>query len=187
MQIAFTRSYQIWIVKENGTALRPLMDYATLSPYALHHAPSWRPDGAEIAFWRQQGGTSSIVAASTTVGSTAPVKYLTLPNPNRFDGWPAWSPDGLLVAFWRNDYRQAAIWVVGASGDPYSEHNISNPDHAHGVNDRAPCWSPTGGEIAFMRSAYLDYDVWTMKADGTGQRNVSTGPGGHIDSFPDWA
>ena len=127
LQIAFTRSYQIWIVKENGTALRPLMDYATLSPFALHHAPSWRPDGAEIAFWRRTGRNVEHRGCVDDCRFDGPGQI-----PNASESQPLRrlarrSPDGLLVAFWRNDYRQAAIWVVGASGDPYSEHNISNP------------------------------------------------------------
>lgn len=70
-------------------------------------APSWSPDGQEIAFgmhgsiWRvhAQGGD----AVQVTSG------------PN-YDSQPAWSPDGRSIAFTRDDGRAMQVWVVRADG-----------------------------------------------------------------------
>jgi Tol biopolymer transport system component len=187
--IAFQRFYAIWLVNADGTNPRELPASQNPNPFALHTMPSWNPNGTEIAFCRQQGGTSGIVAADVN-GAASQFTVLTYnPDVDGLDAWPAWSPDGTKVAFSRNDGDTIKIWTVDASGDVASEVALSAPDDAYA--DHAPSWSPDGTQIAFQRSGGYPYrmEIWVMDADGGNEVNVSalTGiPAHSADSFPNW-
>jgi len=180
-QIAFVRSYQIWIAHSDGSKAQSVMDY-TASP-GLDHAPSWSPSGAEIAFWREEKGGPSVIKAVNVASKTQ--RFITTNvGTNAFDGFPSWSPDGTSIAFWRNDVSQSGIWIVDSDGKT-SAVNVSKPDSAHGVVDRTPSWSADGSQIVFARTNWVDWNIWIMNLDGSGQNPLFSGTG-HVDFYPSW-
>ncbi len=47
---------------------------------------------------------------------------------------------------------------------------------------RQPNWSPAGDGILYQKFANGQWDIWVMAPDGTGQRQVTTGPGDKTDA-----
>jgi Tol biopolymer transport system component len=177
--IVFQRFYEIWLVDTDGTNPRVLPASQVKNPPALHHMPSWHPNGTEIAFCRESGGLSGIAVAQVN-GAPGQFEMLT--------GNP------VLVAFSRNDGNTVRIWTIDASGDVNSEKAVSNPNVSS--IDQAPCWSPDGTQLAFTRWGGYPYNgaVWIMNADGSNESNLSaliqpphTEPPQHVgDMFPNW-
>lgn len=94
-------------------------------------APSWAPNGRELAFER-----NGVVYAANRDGSG--VRAL-LPGSD-----PDWSPDGRLVVVSRN----GAILVARRTGS--GARRITS-----GPGDTAPAWSPDGTRIAFSRNGIV--------------------------------
>jgi CxxC motif-containing protein (DUF1111 family) len=127
--------------------------------------PSWSPDGARVTF--SQNGDIWIMNNDGT-----------FPNKITGDGTdfePAWSPDGTKIAFSRLIGGVRQIFTITTIAT--DETNLSNNPI---VNDRQPAWSPDGTKIAFQRTQNAINPVgkiWTMNSTGTGQLQVTLGPG----------
>jgi TolB protein len=87
---------------------------------------------------------------------------------------PAWSPDGRRLVYLFADSAPYAIYSVPATGgSPYAlASNAASGQIEVSVT----------GQIAFTG---LNGKIWAVKVDGTGLRQVTTGPG--VDSSPSWA
>lgn len=103
--IAFSRCLpsltrcSLWMVRPNGTALRPLTD-GTMNA----SAPSWSPDGRQLVF-EADGG----------LWTMRPRPSGNRPAPRRLveaGAGPSWSPDGEQIAFGRAD----GVYIVGRDG-----------------------------------------------------------------------
>ena len=171
-------SFEIWLVKSNGTGLRRLVTAGL--------APSWSPDGRRIAYvgslrpFDVQEGTVSVV---NTVG-TPIERAVRPPEHGDYSDWAvAWSPRGDWIAFDgllllraldhadRPSVRQRArpnnrgrARGRSPAGDrlAYWDHGSKklttlNPDSGRRLAlsfglDRDPvAWSPNGRWIAFVR------------------------------------
>ncbi|HEX6185980.1 MAG TPA: di-heme oxidoredictase family protein [Pyrinomonadaceae bacterium] len=127
--------------------------------------PSFSPDGARIAF--ASSGNLWVVNNDGT-------------NPNMItidgtDFTPTWSPDGTKIAFTRVSGGNAQVFTITPIGT--EETNLSNNPL---FNDGMPAFSPDGTKIAFTRSPTLTPatgKIWTMNANGSGQMQVTVGPG----------
>lgn len=131
------------------------------------------PDGSEVAFAWDVGGTLEIYATALR----GP-KIIQLTDARRSSRAPRWSPDGRSVAFVRDDAGGTTLWVVDRDGD--RERKVA--DAAAPVRDHA--WSPDGRHIALAegdgRSAITVIDV----ATGAARR---VGPGARPAWSPDGA
>src|SRR3954447_2597062 len=100
------------------------------------------------------------------------------------DANPAWSPDGARVVFssrrrciqQRDPQCQSKteIWSVRAADGQDLRQLTAGPD------DGQPTWG-TNGRIAFVRAG----DLWTMNPDGSGQTQLTSGPGNDVE--PNWS
>lgn len=80
--------------------------------------PAWSPDGAALAYVRQDAATSGVWVGDQAGGNPRPLHQDT--------GWtysrPTWSADGRAIAFMRQQLRAGSleaspeIWVVGLDG-----------------------------------------------------------------------
>jgi len=161
-ELAFVRDSQVFLVRSDGTGL------VQLTSDGVNSEPTWAPDGARIAFVRNQGGTDIYVMnadGSNVVRRT-------------FDGRsssPAWSPDGTRIAFSSLRDGHFGIYVMRVDEDWW------NPAHLgfdRGYN-AYPAWSPDGSRIAFVsdsRAYDFLYDLYLMNADGSDVRLLLSGP-----------
>lgn len=116
------------------------------------NAPSWSPDGREIAFFSmREGGHGQIWTMNADGGN--PKRLTEARHDPQLDAWleqkvPAWSPDGKQIAFWQgvemSDPRPTGevprdIWVMDADG--------RNPRLL--VTGDNPVWSPDASTVIF--------------------------------------
>lgn len=149
--IAFTRSYldgkrgrDIFLIREDGGKEEILGE-----PGPDDSAPTWSPDGSQIAFIRgvgqgleaPSGGFQLFV--TSTEGSPVEERQLTTRGAER----PDWSPDGQTILF----DEAAALWTVPAGGgEPTKLPVVSGEDFDVGAS---PSWAHDSRRIAYICSA----------------------------------
>lgn len=168
----------LWLARLDGKPAEQL-----LTQYAVARAPSWAPNGAQLAVEVAQAANAwsqhDIVLVDVATGVER-----TLLNSPFWEGGPAWSPDGKQIAF--NGHLNGSpcmrlyLYNLGngtstaltgpPSGEPCTQNN----------GDFWPAWSPDGRQIAFGRKyrgreylATLDVESralyeWTTGANRAG-------------------
>ena len=111
-------------------------------------APTFSPDGSQIAFaWNEGTGASHLF--DLYVKSLGSERLLRLTHqPSRWIS-PAWSPDGSAIAFVRQTEQHAGIFVIPALGG--SERSVVSSGLTVGSIIQIS-WSPDGRRLAY--SAY---------------------------------
>ncbi len=103
------------------------------------------PDGTEVAFAWNQGGTFEIYSAPIERE-----RLYQLTDAKERSVSPRWSPDAKQIAFLRDTggNERFDIWLVDRDGE--TERNVTNqPDVMH----RDIAWSPDGTRIAYVANA----------------------------------
>jgi hypothetical protein len=149
------------VMNANGTGL------ANLSVNSGDYAPSWRPDGARIAFIRNDRLHVMTADGSVTqIATTAAAE-------------PAWSPDGTRIVF---TCQVDATWWDICSIAPDGTGLV--PLTSDGRSNSRPSWSPDGSRIGFTRVDFTDASrdpppsepyIAVMNADGTGRTRLTDG------------
>jgi Tol biopolymer transport system component len=161
-ELAFVRDSQIFRVRSDGTGL------VQLTSDGVNSEPTWAPDGARIAFVRNEGGTDIYLMnadGSNVVRRTN----------GGLNSSPAWSPDGTRIAFSSLRDGHIGIYVMRVDEDWW------NPAHLgfdRGYN-AYPAWSPDGSRIAFVsdwRAFDFFSDLYVMNADGSDIRLLLSSP-----------
>ena len=110
--------------------------------------PDWSPDGRNIAFTSDRGG-SPVIWVMSADGSGA----TRITSNARADRNPAWSPDGTRIAFSREgSSNNRDIVIVNADGS--NATSVTSGYHTAAE----PAWSPDGLKIAF--SAFYPADFY---------------------------
>lgn len=154
-RIAFNTRDALWLMDAGGSN-RKLLDR---SPQGFAYAPTWSPDGTEIAFVRSIGEVNGIFVIDLEGTQERQISP---------DGVaPEWSPDGSRLAF------------VAPDGLA-----LMNPDGTGvtslGVRGDCPTWSPDGEEIAYcglQGELSEEDDLYVMSADGSQRRRLTRDPG----------
>lgn len=137
--------------------------------------PAWSPDGKRIAFVRDDG-----IWVMDADGSQAKQIH----HDPAGDEWPVWSPDGRQVAFLASPVCGPcdpgitwALSIINADGSGLRKiPDMSSPDR--------PAWSPDRQTLVF--EGRMDdpqtaaNGLQSIRLDGSGQRQLTTGP----DSSP---
>lgn len=183
--IAFTRSDGIYVMRPDGTGVRPLRRGPVASQaFAL----DWSHDGSRLAF--EAGGAIWVMAADG--------KGLTrLVAPGAVQGQahsPTWSPDGRRIAFSlgrKNHSTDKDIWIVNADGGNLRRLmrlpglGLDNGGFARDAHERGQHplagirvdsldWSPDGRRIAL--TAFRVWNpafVYVVNANGTNLRRLT--------------
>jgi Tol biopolymer transport system component len=133
---------------------------------------SWSPDGAEIAFTRDEGRDGSNVWA-VNVG-TGRVRQIT---DDGFGYDPAWSPDGTRIAY----FHDSEIWMANADGTGEAQRVT----HSDGHESFAPNWSPDGAWITFYSDQPSGHDdLFRIHPDGSGLTRLTDTP--NIEKGGSW-
>src|SRR5262245_22857234 len=134
-------------------------------------APSWSPDGAQLAFERN----GEIFVIDVAVGNS-----FNITNTWANDTSPAWSPDGMKIAFASDRDGQAELYLMNPDGS-----SVVRLTNNIGFTDQ-PAWSPDGGKIAFNCMVESgNGDICVINADGTGFGRLTTDPS--WDLSPAWS
>ena len=142
-------------------------------------APSFSPDGEQVAFEWKPANTENMDVYVTIVGFPEVHRLTTDPLPDRS---PSWSPDGKRIAFVRVSAASAgAIHLVSPLGG--SARKVSDlPVHPYGTLS----WSPDGRWLAAPRAGEAEWGtggIHLVPLSGGEPRRISRPP----PSGGDWS
>jgi dipeptidyl aminopeptidase/acylaminoacyl peptidase len=137
-------------------------------------APSWSPDGRQIAFTSFRNGNGEIYVMAAN-GSA----QRRLTRNDTHDDHAKWSPDGTRIAFASTRDGNYEIYVMNADGS--APRRLTNDPQA----DYAPTWSPDGQRIAWRTTRDGNGEIYSMRADGTDPRRLTVNAAS--DESPDWS
>jgi Tol biopolymer transport system component len=179
--IAFTRHDGIYVMRADGTGVRPLRRGLVASrAFEL----DWSPDGRRLAFGTFPDGAIWVMGADGT-GLTRVVA----PGGTWGSAYsPTWSPDGRRLAYSVESARE--IWVVDADGSDAHRLLRMPRSWASGVGMGVGeiDWSPDGRRIALTAHSGWVTWVYVVNTNGTDLRRL-TGNARGIPwaSDPDWS
>lgn len=141
-----------------------------------NRAPSWSPDGSQIAFESNRNRNWDIYVMNAD-GTN--LRRLTS-NPH-FDGSPRWSPDGHRIAFTSDSAGDLDVWVMSSDGSSLVNLTPNSPSI-----DYDPAWSPDGTQIAFASARENSKAIYVVDTDGSKLRRLSPA-GGANEEQPAWS
>ena len=153
---------RLYTMNADGSSLQ------RVGPKIESGAPSWSPDGSQIAFVSSAKTTSIYVMNADGSGL---VRLTGKGEPT--GGSPTWSPDGSQIAFASYGFRTRRLVVMDAAGTSF--HTVYSTKR-HSVDE--PSWSPDGSTIAFDLNDIFNFpgNIWTIHPDGTGLTQVTNTP-----------
>jgi Tol biopolymer transport system component len=154
-----TSTMELYAMNADGSDIRRLT-----KNFVDDIAPSWSPDGGQIAYMGMSGEHWDIfvleyAAALTSVESSEPVN-LTKSEDDEY--YPSWSPDGSQIAFTREREGVAEIWVMDAAGQN-ERLLVSDTGRADAVG-----WSPDGTQLAFSMKQEDDREIYVLDLQSSG-------------------
>lgn len=155
-------SNNIWVVRSDGTQLRPLT-----SGDNSDEMPSWSADGRRVVYQSDASGVYQLWAIEITfdelgnrIVSTGKIpERLTLnQNNNRR---PDWSPVGNMLAFWSDQDGNWEIYIKEDAAKiddqgPYLRVTDST------FEEQSPTWSPGAGKIAFVSNREGNQQIFVV-------------------------
>ena len=149
----------IFVADRNGGNAQRLT-----SGSARNTAPTWSPDGRQIAFSSQMLGATADVWVVNVDGSNA--VNVTADQPNSNKRTPTWSPQlgggGSRIAYSLEADGSSHLWTMGADGSD-KRPVTSNPEHF----DSEPAWSPDGSTLVFQRTGVATFgDLYLVSSTG---------------------
>jgi Tol biopolymer transport system component len=157
----------------------------TQSPDYDEDAPSWSPDGREIAFSSYREGNWGIFTAELLIYDDyiEPIllRQRRLTVNTRFEGHPAWSPDGQWIAYTSDRGFRWQIYLSHTSG----LHTIPMTGTTNLRSTAYPAWSPDGSQLAFASTFDSNWDIYVMNIDGGGLKKLTSHSA--ADWHPAWS
>ena len=164
-------SWDLWIYDiERGLRTRFTFDEATES------FPIWSPDGTELVFASDRGGTFSLYRKA--VDGTGEAELLYESETNLFP--TDWSPDGEHVLFFESTSdRGYELWVLSLSGNPEARH-LRSTEYIEG----AAVFSPDGRWVAYWSEESGQAEIYIMPFERPGKTEQATVDSGYWSAWP---
>ena len=156
-------------------------------PHGSAVRPAWHATTSELIFVNyvfSSGHEDSDIL--TTRGGLVETGPLLTQTGNQ--DYPDVSPDGRLLAYSSgltvSFHRSAVqvvqqIWIMSLETGRAHHLILSNAQDIH------PDWSPSEQELAFASDRTEQFEIWVVHADGSGLRQVTSGPG--AKTWPAWS
>ncbi len=130
------------------------------------YAPSLSPDGLQVAFESNEGGTRAVYMAP--VDRSTPPRRVSPEGSEAIE--PAWSPDGDQIAWVSRDLGNWDIVIHDLTTATETVVVTSTSD------DRSPRWSPDGASLVFRSDRTGSGDIYQLTLTTQAVRQVTTSP-----------
>jgi TolB protein len=173
----------IWSVKSDGSGEKMLSPSCGRSSCVDDTAPSYSPNGHELAFSRFDSATDSIVVADTNLAHPRRVFSFAHVRGAPSVTSPAWSPDGKRLAFVVTNengtrfkpVKGIAIYVINVDG--HGLRRLTSWKLRAGAGPDSIDWSPDGSRILLRTRPFTDTgaggNLYTILTDGGGLRQLT--------------
>jgi TolB protein len=142
---------------------------------SINTAPSYSPDGSQIAFESDRGGTQQIYLMGSDGSSPTRISF----GKGRYST-PVWSPDGKWIAFTKNGGGKFSIGVMKPDGS--GERILTE-----GFHNEGPTWAPNSQVLMyFSESGGEGGGAQLFSVDVTGQFKQPI-PTPNFGSDPAWS
>ena len=142
---------------------------------AINTAPSYSPDGSQIVFESDRGGTQQIYVMGSDGSGQNRISF----GDGRYST-PVWSPDGQYIAFTKQGGGKFSIGVMKPDGS--GERILTE-----GFHNEGPTWAPNSRVLMFFRDTQGPSggpQLWSVDITGYNEQKVPT-PG--FGSDPAWS
>jgi TolB protein len=141
---------------------------------AIDTAPCYSPDGTQICFESDRGGSQQIYLIAGNGGAAQRITF-----GNGTYSTPVWSPRGDAIAFTKREQGSFAIGVIKPDGS--GERILTE-----GFHNEGPTWAPNGRVLMFFRDPGGSGGPSLYTIDVTG-RNEQRIPAPSYASDPAWS
>ncbi len=142
---------------------------------AINTGPSYSPDGGQITFESDRGGSQQIYVMNADGSGQNRISF-----GNGRYSTPVWSPDGKYIAFTKQGGGRFSIGVMQPDGS--GERILTE-----GFHNEGPTWAPNGRVIMFFRDSQGENggpQLFSVDITGYNEQQVPT-PG--FSSDPAWS
>jgi len=142
---------------------------------AINTAPSYSPDGTQVAFESDRGGGQQIYVMGIGGSGQTRISF----GDGRYST-PVWSPDGKYIAFTKQHAGKFAIGVMRPDGS--GERILTE-----GFHNEGPTWAPNSRVLMFFRESQGENggpQLFSVDITGYNEQQVPT-PG--FSSDPAWS
>ena len=138
---------------------------------AIDTSPSFSPDGGQLVFNSDRGGSPQIYVMNADGSSAHRISF----GAGRYTA-PVWSPDGKWIAF----TKQEGGFHIGVMRPDGSEERVLTGSSL----EEGPTWAPNSRVIMFSRESGSGAHLWTVDISG---RIVQPAPHPLGASDPAWS
>ena len=173
--LAASDKHEIWMMDRDGGNPRKVFKAQNAAAGAWD--PTWSPDGAQILFASDMGGSNQLWRINKNGEELQKVSSLPA-----LRGRSDWSTQNLIVSYSGQPWGRE-LFVMRPDGS--DQHQISPP----GGNSQGPSFSPDGGWLAF--TAYFDNlrddhgcEIYLLRVDDSNVRRLTDND--YCDYQPRW-
>jgi len=134
--------------------------------WGIDVAPSFSPDGRQMAFCSDRAGQPQIYIRDVDGGAVRRITY-----GHKYAAAPSWSPRGDRIAF---QVEVGGVFQVATIRPDGSDQQILTSGYGGGEE---PSWSPDGRLIAYASRATGRYQIYVMTANGQPIKRLTELPG----------